>query len=163
MPKTKPKTAQEKITTLTKTQINLIELAQNSDISATAYMVNCQPMRKCIAENKAVATIPEGLSFSTAAAILEGSHYALCDIRAAKVKKGQKVIVIGGTGAIGSSAVQMLKHHFEADVTAVCGSNHVDLVCTCACCSLTPNYTVVTVVLVGAYTRQKRSASPKTR
>jgi NADPH:quinone reductase-like Zn-dependent oxidoreductase len=83
---------------------------------------------KCIGENKAVTTIPEGLSFSTAAAILEGSHYALCDIRAAKVKKGQKVIVIGGTGAIGSSAVQMLKHHFEADVTAVCGSNHIDLV-----------------------------------
>ncbi len=83
---------------------------------------------KCIGENKAVATIPEDLPFSTAAAILEGSHYALCDIRAAKVKKGQKIIVIGGTGAIGSSAVQMLKHHFETDVTAVCGSNHVDLV-----------------------------------
>ena len=56
MPKTKPKTAQEKITTLTKTQINLIELAQNSDISATAYMVNCQPMRKCIAENNEIAS-----------------------------------------------------------------------------------------------------------
>jgi NADPH:quinone reductase-like Zn-dependent oxidoreductase len=83
---------------------------------------------KTIGENKSVATIPEGIDFEEAAAILEGSHYALCDIFAAKVQKGQKVLVNGSTGAIGSSAVQLLKHHFGAEVTAVCGTENQELV-----------------------------------
>ena len=80
-----------------------------------------------IKESGAVATIPEKLSFDEAAPILEGSHYALSDIRAAKVKSGQHVLVYGATGGIGSAAVQLLKY-FEAHVTAVCGSAHVELV-----------------------------------
>jgi len=75
----------------------------------------------------AIALMPENLSFTQAAALTEGGHYALCDIRAAKVKKGQKVIVNGATGAIGSAAVQLLKH-YEASVTAVCATDHIDLI-----------------------------------
>ncbi len=80
-----------------------------------------------IAESDAVTTIPEGISFDVAAAITEGAHYALCDIRAAKVKPGQQVLVYGATGAIGSAAVQLLKH-FGATVTAVCNAKNVALV-----------------------------------
>jgi NADPH:quinone reductase-like Zn-dependent oxidoreductase len=80
-----------------------------------------------IAETDAVTTIPDGLSFDEAAAISEGGHYALVDIRAAKVQPGQHVLVNGATGAIGSAAVQLLKH-FGAIVTAVCNSKNVDLV-----------------------------------
>lgn len=80
-----------------------------------------------IAETDAVTTIPEGIPFDVAAAITEGAHYALCDIRAAKVKPGQQVLVYGATGAIGSAAVQLLKH-FGATVTAVCNSKNVALV-----------------------------------
>jgi len=82
-----------------------------------------------IAETGAVTTIPEGIPFDEAAAITEGAHYALCDIRAAKVKAGQQVLVYGATGAIGSAAVQLLKH-FGATVTAVCNSKNVALVKT---------------------------------
>jgi len=77
-------------------------------------------------ETKSMSTIPVGISFDIAAAILEGAHYALCDIRAAKVKAGQKVLVNGGTGAIGSAAVQLLKH-FGAHVTAVCDTKNITL------------------------------------
>lgn len=80
-----------------------------------------------IKETASIATIPEGVSFETAAAITEGSHYALCDIRAAKVKPRDDVMVYGATGAIGSAAVQLLKH-FKAHVTAVCNTKNVDLV-----------------------------------
>jgi NADPH:quinone reductase-like Zn-dependent oxidoreductase len=80
-----------------------------------------------IAESDAIATIPEGFSFDEAASITEGGHYALVNIRAAKVAPGQQVLVYGATGAIGSAAVQLLKH-FGAQVTAVCGTKHVDLV-----------------------------------
>ena len=82
-----------------------------------------------MAETDAVTTIPAGISFDVAAASTEGAHYALCDIRAAKVKPGQQVLVYGATGAIGSAAVQLLKH-VGAVVTAVCNSKNVELVKT---------------------------------
>lgn len=80
-----------------------------------------------ISETDAVTMIPDNLSFDEAAALTEGSHYALVNIRAAKVERGQHVLVYGATGAIGSAAVQLLKH-FGAVVTAVCNTKNVSLV-----------------------------------
>lgn len=74
-----------------------------------------------------MATIPGDLPYGVAAALTEGSHYALNDIRAAGVKPGQQVLVYGATGAIGSAAVQLLKH-FGAFVVAVAGTQHQSLV-----------------------------------
>jgi NADPH:quinone reductase-like Zn-dependent oxidoreductase len=82
-----------------------------------------------IAETNALTTMPEDLSFEKAAALTEGAHYALVDIRAAKVGRGQNVLVYGATGAIGSAAVQLLKH-FGAIVTAVCNTKNVELLKT---------------------------------
>ncbi|MFZ4796351.1 MAG: NAD(P)-dependent alcohol dehydrogenase [Bacteroidia bacterium] len=79
-----------------------------------------------IAETDAVTNMPNNLNFDEAAALTEGAHYALVDIRAAKVEPGQNVLVYGATGAIGSAAVQLLKH-FGAIVTAVCNSKNVGL------------------------------------
>ena len=80
-----------------------------------------------IAENAAVTTMPDGLSFTEAAPITEGAHYAMNTIKAAKVEKGQQVMVYGATGAIGSAAVQLLEH-FGAVVTAVGNTKNVELV-----------------------------------
>lgn len=74
-----------------------------------------------------MALLPTGWTFEDAAALTEGSHYALCDIRAAKVQAGQNILVYGATGAIGSAAVQLLKH-FGAHVTAVCSTPYLDMV-----------------------------------
>jgi NADPH:quinone reductase-like Zn-dependent oxidoreductase len=74
-----------------------------------------------------VAIMPSNVNFEQAAAITEGAHYALCDIRAAKVKSGQNVLVYGATGAIGSAAVQLL-NYFGANVTAVCNTKNVVLI-----------------------------------
>jgi len=79
-----------------------------------------------IAEDGPVTTMPAGMTFEEAAPISEGGHYALCDIRAAKVKEGQKVLINGATGAIGSAAVQLCKY-FGAEVTAVCASPHLEM------------------------------------
>lgn len=78
-------------------------------------------------ENGAMSTIPENLTFQEAACITEGGHYALCDIRAAKIKAGQNVMIYGATGAIGSAAVQLAKY-FGASITAVCNTKNVELV-----------------------------------
>lgn len=75
----------------------------------------------------AVTSIPHNINLQEAAAITEGSHYALNIIRAAKVKSGQNVLVYGATGAIGSSAVQLLKY-FGAHVIAVCNTKNVSLI-----------------------------------
>jgi len=80
-----------------------------------------------IAETDAVTTMPDNLSFDEAAALTEGAHYALADIRAAKIERGQNVLVYGATGAIGSAAVQLLKH-FGAIITAVCNTKNVKLI-----------------------------------
>lgn len=82
---------------------------------------------KTMAETGAIATIPIGMGYSEAAPLTEGSHYALGNIRAAKIKTGDTVLVYGATGAIGSAAVQLLKH-FGAFVVAVANSQHVDLI-----------------------------------
>jgi len=74
-----------------------------------------------------VAMVPPNISQAEAAAIPEGANYALVNIRAAKVRAGQHVLVYGATGAIGSAAVQLLKF-FGAHVTAVCATPHVALV-----------------------------------
>ncbi|MFD2033575.1 NAD(P)-dependent alcohol dehydrogenase [Belliella marina] len=80
-----------------------------------------------ISESDAITIIPHGFSFTEAAAMTEGAHYALVDIKAAKVKSGQNVLVYGATGAIGSAAVQLLKH-FGAIVTAVCNTKNIELI-----------------------------------
>jgi len=81
-----------------------------------------------VAELRAgLATIPADLTYEEAAPSTEGSHYALANIRKAKIRSGQDVLVYGATGAIGSAAVQLLKS-LGAGVTAVCATANVELV-----------------------------------
>ena len=78
-------------------------------------------------ENDPLATMPENKTFNEAAPITEGALYALSDIRAAKIQSGQKILINGTTGAIGSAAVQLIKF-FGAEVTAVCDTKNIELV-----------------------------------
>jgi NADPH:quinone reductase-like Zn-dependent oxidoreductase len=72
----------------------------------------------CVKSSIAVEKIPEGISFDKAVASLEGGHYAYSDIKILDLKAGNKVLVNGATGAIGSAAVQILKD-MGMQVTAV--------------------------------------------
>ena len=78
-------------------------------------------------EDGSIATMPANVTFEVAAASTEGSHYALSMISNARIESGQEVLVNGATGAIGSAAVQLLKR-LDVVVTAVCASEHVELV-----------------------------------
>jgi NADPH:quinone reductase-like Zn-dependent oxidoreductase len=78
-------------------------------------------------EDGLLATMPANLTYEEAAPGTEGSHYALALIGTAKLQSGQDVLVNGATGAIGSAAVQLLKT-MGAEVTAVCGAEHMELV-----------------------------------
>ena len=87
----------------------------------------CHAEYLAIRQDRAVATMPDDRDFEVMGAATEGSHYALNGIRAAGVDHTSEVLVYGATGAIGSAAVQILKS-LGAQVTAVCGSEQVDLV-----------------------------------
>jgi len=76
-------------------------------------------------EHAMMAKIPEHLSYAQAAAGLEGAHYALFYIRSTQIDKGQRVLINGATGAIGSAALQLI-HAMGAQVTAVCAKPHAD-------------------------------------
>ena len=73
-----------------------------------------------------IATIPPDLSFEQTAPSTEGSHYALSAITRARIRGGQRVLVNGGTGAIGSAAIQLLKE-LGAVVTSVADNAHLEL------------------------------------
>jgi NADPH:quinone reductase-like Zn-dependent oxidoreductase len=83
---------------------------------------------RALPQDGPVARMPRDLSFSEAAALSFGGVTALLFLRdRAKIRSGEKVLVIGASGAVGSAAVQLAKH-FGADVTGVCSAANVGLV-----------------------------------
>jgi NADPH:quinone reductase-like Zn-dependent oxidoreductase len=78
-------------------------------------------------QDASIATIPPHVPEQVAAAATEGSHYALAYTTAGRFGPGMDVMVYGATGAIGSAAVQIAKH-LGCTVTAVCATDHVELV-----------------------------------
>lgn len=76
---------------------------------------------------KAVVKMPEGYSYEEVAACAEGPHYAFNFLHKIKLKKGDKVMLNGATGAIGSAALQLLKNE-GIYVTAVCNTKNIELI-----------------------------------
>ena len=76
-------------------------------------------------ENEAV-TIPKNITYEQAAASTEGAHYAYNFIKKINIKSGQKVLVNGATGNIGTFAVQVAKS-FGAEVTGVDSTRKLDM------------------------------------
>jgi NADPH:quinone reductase-like Zn-dependent oxidoreductase len=81
----------------------------------------------CMAESARIAHMPAGASFEEAAAVCDGGLNALWCLRQGGLRKGQRILVYGASGSIGTAAVQLARH-FEADVTAVCGTKNLELV-----------------------------------
>jgi NADPH:quinone reductase-like Zn-dependent oxidoreductase len=81
-----------------------------------------------VRESGVIAHKPAQLTFEEAAAIPDGSLLALTMLRPAAPLQGKNVLVYGAGGSIGTGAVQLLAHHFRAEVTAVCDTKDLELV-----------------------------------
>jgi len=81
----------------------------------------------CIPESGTVALKPVNLSYEEAATLPYGAIMATSLLGKANVQRGQKVLINGASGGIGSMAVQLAKH-FGAEVTGVCGTQRLGFV-----------------------------------
>lgn len=78
-------------------------------------------------ESGCLTTMPAGLSYEEAAVLPYGAIMALPLLRKMQIRAGQKVLINGASGGIGSAAVQIAKH-FGAEVTGVCGGQRMNFV-----------------------------------
>ena len=82
---------------------------------------------KVVPETAAITTLPDNLGFAEAAALPFGALTALYFMQRSGIKAGQKALVNGASGAVGTFGVQLLKH-FGAHVTAVTSGRNAELV-----------------------------------
>ncbi|MFI5262174.1 MAG: NAD(P)-dependent alcohol dehydrogenase, partial [Candidatus Limnocylindrales bacterium] len=81
----------------------------------------------CLRESAALARMPDGLSFEEAAAVCDGAGQALSTLRLAHVQRGQRIVIYGASGSLGTAAVQLAKE-LGAHVTGVCSTRNMQLV-----------------------------------
>ncbi|MDZ4417143.1 NAD(P)-dependent alcohol dehydrogenase [Bacillus cereus] len=83
----------------------------------------------CVHESGLIALKPINVTYEEAAVIPFGGTSALHFLRKGQIKKGQRVLIYGASGSVGTAAIQLAKY-FGATVTAICSSSNFDLVTT---------------------------------
>jgi NADPH:quinone reductase-like Zn-dependent oxidoreductase len=81
----------------------------------------------CIPENGTLAIKPANMNYEEAAVVPYGAIMALSLLKTAGLQPGQKVLINGASGGIGSAAVQIARH-FGAEVTGVCGTPRLEFI-----------------------------------
>jgi NADPH:quinone reductase-like Zn-dependent oxidoreductase len=96
-------------------------------LGSPGFEFGCHAEYRCLPEDGAVAVIPDSLGYEEAVALSFGGTTALHFLRRGNLQRGEKILVNGSSGAVGTMAVQLAKH-FGAEVTGVCSARNLELV-----------------------------------
>jgi NADPH:quinone reductase-like Zn-dependent oxidoreductase len=94
---------------------------------STGFAMGTYAEYACVPAQGVLAIKAPGVSYEDAAVIPFGGNTALVFLQRGNIQRGQKVLVYGASGAVGTAAIQLAKH-FRADVTGVCSSTNLELV-----------------------------------
>lgn len=74
-----------------------------------------------------VLIIPGEIDYKKAAASLEGAHYAYSFVHKVNIQSGQRILINGATGGIGSALIQFVRQ-YDVEITATCNTKNIDMI-----------------------------------